>query len=149
MSSIFIGSDHAGFELKQEIKAYLEASDYQVEDMGCHGTDSVDYPDYAKAVAEAVLAGGEESQGILICGTGIGVCIAANKFHGIRAALCPKEYEAQMARNHNNANVLCLGARALQKEVAKRVVSKFLESKFEGGRHQRRLDKIAAISAPN
>lgn len=146
MHPIFIGSDHAGFELKQDIKAYLEANQYQVTDVGCHSTESVDYPDYAERVATAVLAAGAEAKGILICGTGIGMCIAANKFPGIRAALCPKEYEAQMARNHNNANIICLGARALQSEVARRVVNKFLEAEFEGGRHQRRIDKIAALA---
>lgn len=145
MPVIYFGSDHAGFELKEDLKNYIGEMGYQVNDLGCHNTDSVDYPDYAKTVAREVANGDGNAFGILVCGTGIGMSIAANKIKGIRAALCPKEYDAQMARNHNNANIICLGARTLQPEVARRVVMTFLRSEFEGGRHGRRVDKINAL----
>ena len=140
MRTIIMGSDHAGYALKQELSGQLSEQGYRVVDVGCHGTDSVDYPDFARALANEVLAG--ETSGILICGTGIGMSIAANKVAGIRAALCRDEFEAQMSRNHNNANVLCLGARVLDTEAAARVVDRFLNSAFEGGRHARRVDKL-------
>jgi len=145
MVTVFIGNDHAGFELKQDLKAFLKDQGYQVRDLGCDSTDSVDYPDFAKRVAREVAASDGGAFGILICGTGIGMSIAANKLKGVRAALCIKEYDAQMARNHNDANILCLGARTLQKEVARRVVTTFLRSEFEGGRHARRVAKIHSL----
>ena len=144
MHKIIIGSDHAGFELKQAVKKEFEAKSYPMQDMGCDGPDSVDYPDFAQKVAQTVAADAR-SLGILICGTGIGMAIAANKVKGIRAAVCRNEYEAQMSRNHNNANILCLGARTLEGDVALRVVETFLRSDFEGDRHGRRVDKIMAL----
>jgi len=144
MPKIVMGSDHAGFELKERIKAYLAERRYPIDDKGCHSEESVDYPDFAEAVARAVAAD-DQAMGILVCGTGIGVSIAANKVAGVRAALCHSEYEAQMARNHNDANVICIGARTMRGETPVRVVEKFLRSEFEGGRHARRVDKIKAI----
>jgi len=145
MATVYIGSDHAGYELKENIESYLQELGYKMEDLGCHNTESVDYPDYAKMVARNVVKAQGASMGILICGTGIGMSIAANKIKGIRAALCLKEYDAQMARNHNDANIICLGSRTLQPEVARRVVVKFLQSEFEGGRHERRVEKIKSL----
>ena len=146
MAKLYIACDHAGYKLKEHLKPMLAQKGYQVQDLGTENEDSVDYPDYAKRVAQAVLQD-DVCKGILICGTGIGMSIAANKFQGIRAALCRTEFEAQMARNHNNANVICVGARAIQDAVAERVVTKFCESEFEGGRHQKRLDKVAALES--
>lgn len=145
MAPVIIGSDHAGFELKQALKTYLSERGYKTQDAGCDSTESVDYPDFAKRVAREVAKATDGTKGILICGTGIGMSIAANKFKGVRAALCLKEYDAQMARNHNDANIICLGARTLQKEVAFRVVTTFLKSQFEGGRHARRVAKISSF----
>jgi ribose 5-phosphate isomerase B len=137
---IAIASDHAGYELKEKIKKALEQFHIEYEDLGPAGTDSVDYPDYARPVAEAVQNG---FRGILCCGTGIGMSIAANKFKGVRAALCHDEFTARMCRQHNDANVLILGGRVLKEagQVAG-IVKTWLETAFEGGRHQRRLDKI-------
>lgn len=142
--TLFIGSDHAGFDVKDEIKNYLHSIDYAVEDLGCHKPESVDYPDYAALVARAV-AGKEGAKGILVCGTGIGVSIAANKIAGVRAALCHTEFEAEMCRKHNDANVLCLGSRTTGLGVILRLVERFLNEAFEGGRHGRRVDKINAL----
>lgn len=141
---IALGADHAGFELKQNIKGLLAAQGVQVDDRGTHSTDSVDYPDFARAVAEAV-ASRQADFGILVCGTGIGMSMSANKVPGIRAAKADTQYEAEMARAHNDANVLCLGARVTDAATAEKLVRKFLETRFEGGRHQRRVDKIMAI----
>lgn len=138
---IAIGSDHAGFELKETIKTFLKEKGIEVKDFGTHSEERVDYPDYAIPLAESV-ANGEEDFGILICGTGIGMSIAANKVKGIRASLCSDVYSAHSAREHNNANVLCLGGRVLGKELAKEIVDKWLSSSFLGGRHKRRVDKI-------
>lgn len=137
---IAIASDHAGYQLKEEIRKALDSLNVEYEDLGPQGTDSVDYPDYARKVAEAVQTG---SRGILCCGTGIGMSIAANKFHGVRAALCTDEYTARMSREHNDSNVLILGGRVMKDygEVAG-IVKVWLDTNFEGGRHQRRLDKI-------
>jgi ribose 5-phosphate isomerase B len=140
MRTIFFGSDHAGFSLKQTLVSLLTARGLKVEDLGPHSTDSVDYPDYAHAVCKRVVE--EGGLGILVCGSGLGMSMAANKTAGIRAALCLNEYLARMARRHNNANVLCLGARVVGQDLAEAVTDAFLEAEFEGGRHQRRVDMI-------
>jgi len=142
---IAIGADHRGVELKQFIIKLLAQTGHSHEDFGCYTTDSVDYPDYARKVAEAV-ARGDFERGILICKTGIGMSIAANKVNGIRAALCQDGFSALSARQNNDANILCLGARGGQGTVPE-IVETFLNTQFEGGRHQRRLDKIRAIEA--
>jgi ribose 5-phosphate isomerase B len=141
---IAIGADHGGYELKQQIAEFLIARGHQVQDLGTHNLDSVDYPDFAALVARAVAAG-EAERGITICGTGIGVSMAANKVHGIRAALCTDCYMARMAREHNDAQVLCLGARVLGIGSALDIVQVFLKSEFLGGRHARRVGKINAL----
>lgn len=143
---IAIASDHAGYPLKEEIKKVLDSLSVEYDDLGPADTDSVDYPDYARKVAEAVQKG---CRGILCCGTGIGMSIAANKFTGVRAALCSDEFTARMSREHNDANVLALGARVMKdhREVAG-IVKVWLDTKFEGGRHQRRLDKIRQFEQP-
>ena len=141
---IYIGCDHGGFTLKQEIFKYIkEDLTLEIEDLGCYDTSSVDYPDYAEKVCNKVIA--ENAQGILICGTGIGISIAANKIKGIRCALCSEPFSAEMTRKHNNANVLAMGGRTTGSELAKSIVKAFLSTDFEGGRHQNRLDKIAAL----
>ncbi|MGC8721858.1 MAG: ribose 5-phosphate isomerase B [Caldisericaceae bacterium] len=137
-----IGSDHAGFRLKEIIKEYLIKLNYSVEDFGTHSEDRVDYPDYAFPVAEAV-ARGDFDVGILICGTGIGMSITANKVKGIRASLCNDIYTAHAAKEHNDANILCMGGRVIGDEVAKEIVNTWLNAKFEGGRHSQRLSKIS------
>ena len=139
-----IASDHGGLELKEAIKATLTARGTQVEDLGTITSDSVDYPDFGEKVARAVSTGKAE-QGILICGTGIGMSIVANKFPGVRAALVTDEFTAQMSREHNDANVLVMGGRVLTSEQASKMVEVWLDTSYEGGRHQRRLDKIAEI----
>jgi ribose 5-phosphate isomerase B len=147
MTTIVLGADHGGFELKEYIKTFLKSqSQFAVNDLGTHSLDSVDYPIFGKAVAEAV-ARGEAQYGILVCGTGIGISIAANKVNGIRAALVYDELTAKMSREHNNANVLCLGGRTTEPSKALKLVEIFLSTTFEGGRHQRRLDEIAAIES--
>jgi len=140
---IAIGSDHAGVEQKSQIIALLNESGIETIDCGCFSTDSVDYPDIAEAVAAQVLE--KIIPGIIICGTGIGISIAANKIPGIRAALCSDPFSAEMARRHNDANVLALGARVLEMPVIREIVKAFFSAEFEGGRHQRRVDKINAI----
>ena len=139
-----IASDHGGFALKQEIMAHLRATGVEFEDLGTYREESCDYPVYAEKLGKAVAAGDYE-KGILICGTGIGISIAANKIHGVRAALCGDCYSAEMCRRHNDANVLALGGRVLGVELAKRIVDTFLTAPFEGGRHQRRVDLISAL----
>lgn len=139
---IAIGSDHAGFDYKQEIVEYLEAKGMQVKDMGVYENKSSDYPDFAHPVAYAVEKR-EVSFGILVCGSGNGVAITANKHQGIRAALCWIPEIAKLARLHNNANVLCLPSRFVNVEAAKEMVDLFLNTAFEGGRHQARVDKIS------
>ncbi len=141
---IAIGSDHGGYQLKEEIKKALLEKKYQVEDFGTHSTDSCDYPDIALPVARAVAAG-EYDKGILICGTGIGISIAANKVPGIRAALCHDTFSARASREHNDANILALGERVIGRGLALEIVDVWLASEFSGGRHQKRVDKIAAI----
>jgi ribose 5-phosphate isomerase B len=142
--NIALGSDHAGFELKESVKRLLGALGIQVDDRGTYSPESVDYPDFACAVGEEVVRG-QADFGILVCGTGIGMSMSANKIPGIRAAKADTEFEAEMARAHNDANVLCLGARVTDAATAETLVRKFLETHFEGGRHQRRVDKIMAI----
>jgi ribose 5-phosphate isomerase B len=141
---IALGADHAGFELKQTIKQHLVAKGITVDDRGTNSPDSVDYPDYARTVGEEVT-GGRADWGILVCGTGIGMSMGANKVPGIRAAKVNSESEAQLSREHNDANVLALGARVLDESTALKVVDRWLETPFLGGRHQRRVEKIMAI----
>lgn len=143
-SKIAIGSDHAGFDMKEAIKTQLQSDGYDVVDMGTHDKSSCDYPDYAAAVARAV-AQKEVSAGIIVCSTGIGVSMTANKIHGVRAALVHHAYEAEMTRRHNDANVLCLGANITGPAIALNAVKTFLATDFEGGRHQRRVDKMMAV----
>ncbi len=140
---IAIGCDHRGVELKQSVIKSITEAGHSYEDFGSYTTDSVDYPDIAKKVAGAVAAG-YFKRGILICDTGIGMSIAANKVEGIRAALCHDAFSARRARQHNDANVLCLGARQKQ-DTVRAIVDAFLTTEFEGGRHQRRLNKIKAM----
>jgi ribose 5-phosphate isomerase B len=144
MKKIAIASDHAGFELKEKVKEHLKSLGYEVVDLGTNSTESVDYPDYAVRVAERVSSG-EISEGVLCCGTGIGMSIAANKFPGVRAAVAVNEFMARMAKEHNNANVLCLSGRLTDPETAKKLVELWLNAKFEGGRHERRVAKIMEI----
>ena len=146
MAIVHIGCDHAAYEMKEAVKAHLTAAGVTVNDHGCFGPESVDYPDFAESVAKAVAASAGEL-GILLCGTGIGISIAANKVNGIRAALCHTVFEAKMARNHNNANILCAGARVLEQAVILELVDTFLAEPFEGGRHGRRVDKMMALES--
>ncbi|MCI0380137.1 MAG: ribose 5-phosphate isomerase B [Gemmataceae bacterium] len=141
---IAIGSDHRGFEVKRRLVALLQTMGHQVVDVGAEGSESVDYPDYAFQVAQRVCKA-EVDRGILICGTSIGMCIAANKVKGVRAAPCHDSITAEMSRRHNDANVLCLSADLLGEELIDRMVRIWLETEFEGGRHARRVEKIAKI----
>jgi ribose 5-phosphate isomerase B len=141
---IAIGSDHAGFELKQKIAARLKQQGHDVTDEGTRDNSSVDYPDYARKVAHDV-ADGRSEYGVLVCGSGIGMAIAANKVPGIRSASIHRAEEAQISREHNNLNVLAIGARAVAEEEAYRIVDTFLKTAFAGGRHQQRVEKIAQI----
>ncbi len=141
---IAIGSDHAGFEDKERVKKQLAELGYEYEDVGTNSTESVDYPIYAQKVAEKV-ANGEVEQGLLICGSGNGMQIAANKIHGIRAALAWNEETARLARQHNDANVLSVPARMISPEEVSKVVKSYLEAEFEGGRHQRRVEEISEL----
>ena len=141
MKIVAIGSDHAGYEVKQEISNWLLEQGHVVRDFGPENNESVDYPDFAHSVCEAVEQGGTEI-GILICGTGIGMSMVANKHEGIRAGLCKDIATAEMTRKHNDANVLCIGARNTQTELHTHIVDKFINTEFEGGRHQKRLDKF-------
>lgn len=138
---IYLGSDHGGFVLKNYIKTFLEDQSYTVEDLGTKSAESVDYPQYGKAVAEKVV-GDADSLGIVVCGTGIGISIAANKVKGARAALCTTSTHARLAKEHNNANILALGERMTGTELAKDIVHTFLKTDFEGGRHKRRVCQI-------
>lgn len=141
---IVIGSDHGGFRLKSEIIKHIESKGFEFFDFGCYSTDSVDYPDVGQAVAEAV-AKGEYDRGIIICGTGIGISIAANKVPGIRAALCGDCFSAKASREHNNANILAMGERVIGVELAKMITDIWLTTEFSGGRHSGRVDKLTAI----
>ena len=143
---IAIGADHAGFVLKEILLARLREQGHDVEDFGTSGTASVDYPDFAEAVARKVAAAAVE-KGILVCSSGVGMSIAANKVHGIRAALGTSTEEVELVRRHNDANILAIGAKFSTPETAKAMVDTFLSTNFEGGRHQRRIEKIAALEA--
>lgn len=140
--TIAIASDHAGFELKEILKAELEAQGLPVLDLGTGGLESVDYPDFADALS-AAIRDGKADRGVLVCGTGIGISIAANRHRNIRAALCHDSVSARLARQHNDANVLALGARLIGTEVAKDCLKVFLETPFDGGRHRGRVEKLA------
>jgi ribose 5-phosphate isomerase B len=144
MAVIALGADHAGWPLKEVVKSWLSGRGHEVLDFGTHTADSVDYPDYASLVADALVAGSAQ-RGILVCGTGIGMAIAANKVPGVRAASCADVYTAQMAREHNDTNVLALGARIVGNEDAVEIVRIWLETAFAGDRHARRVEKLAAI----
>ncbi len=144
---LYLGNDHGGVALRDTVLQAAQSMEFKIVDFGVSSDEeSVDYPDYAKKVVDALIQDQttpqKESFGILLCGSGIGMSIAANRFPEIRAALCHSKMEAQLAREHNNANILCLGARMLDSHVAKEMLEIFLSSTFEGGRHQRRLDKI-------
>lgn len=142
LTRLVIASDHAGFSLKQALIAAAKKEGVDIVDLGIDSdAESVDYPDYGKKAVDAIVKG-EADAAVLLCGTGIGMSILANRFTEIRAAVCHTEFEAEVARKHNNANVLCLGGRVIGEEIAKRCLRVFLTTEFEGGRHQRRLDKI-------
>ena len=141
---IGIGNDHSAVEMKNEIKAFLESKGYEVIDEGTNTTESCDYPIYGEKVGRAVVDG-EADLGIAICGTGLGISLAANKVKGVRACVCSEPYTARMSRQHNNCNVLCFGARVIGIELAKMIVEEWLNTPFEGGRHQRRVDMIMDI----
>lgn len=143
--SIAIASDHAGYHLKCQILDYFETSNIEFTDYGCFSPERVDYPDYGAKVGR-VVASGECERGIVICGTGIGIGISANKIKHIRAAICTSEYLAEMARRHNDANVLALGGRTTTIDIAVRIINIFLNTEFEGGRHGQRVSKIDNIT---
>lgn len=143
---IAIASDHGGYAYKQELIPYIESLGHQVMDLGCHSPDSVDYPDYGIPCAQAV-ARGEADRGVVICGTGIGISISANKVPGIRCALCTDPLMARLTREHNDANMLAMGGRIIGIELAKDIVRVFLSTDFAGGRHKTRIDKIAQYEA--
>ena len=145
---IAIGADHAGYPLKETIKSQLVGSGFTVEDVGTDGDASVDYPDFAAAVAGRVVSGASD-RGILICGTGIGMAMAANKVDGVRAAPAGDLESARLSREHNDANILALGGRITPPDLALAIVHVFLETPFAGGRHQRRVDKIMALEGPH
>ncbi|MBS1977200.1 MAG: ribose 5-phosphate isomerase B [Bacteroidetes bacterium] len=142
MITLAVGSDHAGFELKEHLKGWLQNAGYTFKDFGTFSADSADYPDFAHPVASAVEKK-EFELGLLVCGSGNGVAITANKHAGIRAALCWTEELAALSRKHNDANILCLPSRFIEVQLAEKILDRFLHSNFEGGRHARRVDKIA------
>jgi len=147
MSRVAIGSDHAGYRYKQVLADHLRDAGHEVIDLGTDGPQSVDYPDYARAVAECV-ARGEAERGILVCGSAVGVCIVANKVRGIRAGVCHETYSARQAVDHDDMNVLCLGERVIGIEVARAVTDAFMAASFsDEGRHRRRLDKLLAVES--
>ncbi len=141
---IAIGNDHAATDMKKEVVEYLEGKGIEVINFGTDGYESCNYPDYAKAVGKAVVAG-EADYGILICGTGVGISLAANKVKGIRAVVCSEPYSAKLSKQHNNTNVLAFGSRVIGIEMAKMIIDEWLGAEFEGGRHQTRVDMIMAI----
>ena len=144
MKKIILGGDHAAPELKAIVREHLLARGFEVEDVGTHSTESCNYPDIARVLCKK-LQNGEGDLGILICGTGIGMSMAANKHRGIRAACCSDTFSARLTREHNNANVLCFGARVVAQGLALELVDAFVTAEFEGGKHQKRVDMIAAI----
>lgn len=139
-----IGCDHGGFELKEAVREYLDQHSISYKDFGAYSKESIDYAPIAAKAARCV-ASGEADYGVLICSTGIGISIAANKVRGVRAALCTNEFCAEMTRRHNNANILCMGGKVVDRETGLRLLEVFLNTEFEGGRHQRRIDEIAQI----
>lgn len=141
---IAMGNDHSAVEMKNEIKSYLEAKGHEVLNLGTDSTESCDYPVYGEKVGRAVVSG-EADLGITICGTGVGISLAANKVKGVRAVVCSEPYSAKLSKMHNNTNVLSFGARVIGVELAKMIVDAWLDAEFEGGRHQRRVDQIMAI----
>jgi ribose 5-phosphate isomerase B len=141
---IALGCDHGGYELKEKILAFLKDMNHQVEDLGTHGPESVDYPQYAAKVARAVTSG-EVERGILICGSGIGMSITANRFPGIRAALVSEPFSAKMSRRHNDSNILCLGGRFIGQDLAAEIIKVWLDEPFDGGRHERRIELIDKV----
>lgn len=148
MEKIAIASDHAGRELKEDIKEFLKSMNVEVVDMGVDSDTSVDYPDYGSPLSEKVSRG-EIPKGILVCGTGIGMSILANKYSNVRAALVSDVYTARMSKEHNNANILVIGGRIVGKGLAREMIRTWLEARFEGGRHQKRLDKISEVEKKN
>ncbi|HQU81766.1 MAG TPA: ribose 5-phosphate isomerase B [Pyrinomonadaceae bacterium] len=146
VKKIALGADHAGFEEKERLKKTLDEIGVEYEDVGTFSTDSVDYPDFAQKVGEAV-AKGEVEQGIVVCGSGIGVAIAANKIHGVRAAQAWNEETARLARQHNDANVLTIGARVIPEAEIPNIVKAWFSANFEGGRHEKRVEKITALES--
>lgn len=141
---VALGCDHGGFNIKSAVIDYLKESEIEFKDFGCYDENSVDYPVYAYKVAKAV-ADGDYELGILCCGTGIGISMAANKVDGIRAAVCTDEFMAEMTRRHNNANIICMGGRVIDEQKAVKLADIFLNTEYEGGRHSRRVDMITAI----
>ncbi len=141
---IVVGSDHGGFDLKEVLKNHLMQKGFDVIDVGAYDTNSVDYPDIAVKACEKVT-NGECAWGVLVCGTGIGISMAANKVSGIRCALVSNEYSAEMTKRHNNANMLAFGGRVTGPDLAKNILDAYIKAEFEGGRHQNRIDKISAI----
>lgn len=144
--TIIIGSDHAAYQMKETIKAYLENQGYTVQDIGPQGIESVDYPDFGIAVASAI-ASGEQEKGILMCGTGLGMSMVANRFPGVRAALCNDTFSAALSRRHNDANILVMGGRVIGDVLAQEIVTVWLDTDFEGGRHQDRISKFDRMDA--
>lgn len=141
MSTIAIGCDHVGFELKNHIIDHLQSKGYSIKDFGAHSNERTDYPIFGKAVARALISG-ECEKGILICGTGVGISIAANKVKGIRAVVCSEPYSALLSRQHNNTNILAIGSRVVGKDLALMIVDEWLSGEYEGGRHQKRIDML-------
>lgn len=144
MKKIALGCDHVGFILKADIQAHLQQRGIEIVDKGTWSSERTDYPHYASGVSQAIIFG-EVDGGILICGTGVGISISANKFPGIRAVVCSEPYSAQLSRQHNDTNVLAFGSRVIGSELAKMIVDAWLDADFEGGRHQTRVDAISAI----
>jgi ribose 5-phosphate isomerase B len=144
VTRVAVGSDHAGYQLKQQLADHLRAAGHEVEDLGTHSEESVDYPQYGALVARAVV-NGDADYGVCVCGTGIGIGIAANKVKGARAAVVHDATSARMARQHNDANVVCVGARLTGPQAAADAIDAFLGAEFEGGRHQRRIDEITDL----
>ena len=145
---IALGCDHGGYELMQEVKAYLDKQGLEYQDFGCYSNEAVDYPVYARKVGHAIQ-NGTCDKGILICGTGLGISLAANKVKGIRACVCSEPFTAKMSRAHNDCNVLAFGARVVGAELAKMIVDTWINTEFEGGRHQRRVDLLMEIEERN
>lgn len=141
---IAIGSDHGGYDLKEQVKTWLQEMGHEVEDFGCHGKESCDYPDFGAAAAQAV-ASGQCEKGVVICTTGIGISMTANKVKGVRCALCGDPWSAEMTRRHNDANMLAMGAGVVGPQLARQILEAFFTHDFEGGRHQRRVDKLMAL----